>query len=310
VKLSLARTRSRLFVAMVRDLTEPEVTPQRLHALLSQALGEETLSQKRARAGSAGGRRSVAVRTASLGTAQPRSKTEAPTEPPSKQTPDASEASTEAKPEANPVPSAESKPQIHLVTSDPDPERSKEIAVVSEGSDRFSREPETAATANFDEAEWLDQPLAHRCALVLENPALGRRMVVHAWPEVDRIWLAWNTARGLSMVPPFGRFPDDKSLKAIVELLSKGYLPSDLDLAARRLPKTEKYRDRQMLWSVFTPTIVDIELGSARAEQAREAARRGPAPVRAATRVVEPDADYIATVEASARALRAKGAAE
>lgn len=81
--------------AMFRGLSSTvrardEVTADELMALLSAALGVETLSQKRARAGRSGGLRSVESRREHDGTAQPKQDRSKP--------PLASEATTEARP--------------------------------------------------------------------------------------------------------------------------------------------------------------------------------------------------------------------
>jgi hypothetical protein len=69
---------AKAYAAIVRP--RAELSLQEATELLRIAFGEETLAQKRARAGRAGGKRSVDVRRSGLGTAQPRSTVRSDTE--------------------------------------------------------------------------------------------------------------------------------------------------------------------------------------------------------------------------------------
>jgi hypothetical protein len=128
VKHSEAIRAIRTFAALVRAAwRQEELTEKELHTMLSQAMGEETLSQKRARAGGAGGKRSAEVRGEKLGTAQPRSKTRSTLEA-------GPEPNAEANPKQNElastVPVAPVGPPLHS-PSGSGTEKPKESAVVA-----------------------------------------------------------------------------------------------------------------------------------------------------------------------------------
>lgn len=235
-------------------------------ALVGLAYGEESISVKRSRAGAAGGRRSAEARLEATGTAKPNQ--------PLKQRPKQNEFASVGVSGTDAPPSS---PPLHSPSS-LSPEKPKDLTVVAEGSEsKPAREMAPAA------ADWMSEPLAWRCSEVLGNHALGESLDANSWREVRAVWNAWHEARGVTPIPnPAEPFGTDESILEVLKLLARGYLPSRLEAVARRLPNTEKYRGRVLLWSVMTPAIVDIELAALDSEE--RARRNRPRPFVAPTK--------------------------
>lgn len=276
-----------------------ELSDEQLLALLCSALGIETLGQKRARAGRSGGLRSVESRREVSGSAQPK---QVPKQTRSRP-PDASEAKPEAtpkQPRSNPqlasmVASEANPPSLvspsHSPSDSLPPAVAKEIAVVSEGSDRFpARTTATTAPRNHEEA--LTEPAGYVAGLC-RDAMMADLLAAHRLPWVVEVLTAWHEARGGQGDPKIGIPSRDGGVRAVLELFAMGYGKNDLVRVARHLPSSDKFRDKVSA-SIMTPDVVAIALGELNE-------RRGAGPTSFAR-------DLVRRVDSSSRAPSPLGA--
>lgn len=221
------------------------------------------LSEKRAAAGRAGGRRSAEVRTEVHGTAQP-----------SKQPEDAPKQLASGDAEANSKQTSRSKP------SNPEaPSGARASASASASAGSYSAMPlpkELSGSAHdaqqqqpskqkvesvpkqkraANRAEALQLPAQVRSAQVLENPHEGDYLEPNRWPEVEAIACALAEASGLGK-PRLSAYGRDAGVRAVVALLADGYEPGELVRVAQRLPRSEFWRKGKHGLASLTPEVV------------------------------------------------------
>jgi hypothetical protein len=159
-----------------------------------------------------------------------------------------------SRPVSDPRPSS---PPLHS-PSDSLPPEPKEIAVVSEGSDRSSpRATATTAPRNHDEA--LSEPPGYVAGLC-RDAMTADLLQAHRLPWVVEVLAAWHEARGGKDAPKIGIPSRDGGVRAVLELFAMGYGKNDLVRVARHLPTTDKFRDKVSA-SIMSPDVVGIALG-------------------------------------------------
>lgn len=172
-------------------------------------------------------------------------------------------------------------PPLHS-PSDPDPEISKEIVVVSEGSDRSSRvanQPGTTTPTDFESA--MRETPAARAAAAHGNAELSKLLRVTSWPEVVELTTLWHHLRGHDGVP---RLRDgDRDVDALLGVLALGYDQEFLARALRHLAKHHKFSHIRLLRALLKDETLKIA-----EDEMAQAAARSPAP-RSAPRRAEPD---------------------